>query len=191
MVFIPVIFNGGQYNNLIALALEKAGATTDLFPNTAPRSAFHNADALVVGGGPYSLISEQDKLGELPHYLAKLDIPTLGLCLGHQLMGVVFGGEIGRAPGPEFGKVQVRVLNPDSPLVMGMPEKFLVWASHNDEISILPKGFEVVADSQTCHVEIMQNLKKSFFGIQFHPEVKHTPLGQKLFENFVNLVRGK
>jgi GMP synthase (glutamine-hydrolysing) len=189
MVFIPVIFNGGQYNNLIALALEKAGAKSDLLPNTTPRSAFSHADALIIGGGPYSLVSEIDKLGEIPNYITDLEIPTLGLCLGHQLMGKMFGGEIGEAPGPEFGKVEVRVIKPESPLLVGFPDKFLVWASHNDEVSVLPQGFEVVADSKTCNVEIMQHTAKPLFGIQFHPEVKHTPLGQKIFENFVKIVK--
>ncbi|MHA2059535.1 MAG: GMP synthase subunit A [Candidatus Ranarchaeia archaeon] len=189
MVFIPVIFNGGQYNNLIALAIEKAGGKSDLLPNTTPRSAFNNADAIVIGGGPYSLVSEIEKLGEIPNYLTNLDIPTLGLCLGHQLMGKMFGGAIGKAPGPEFGKVEVRVTKPESPLLTGLPSKFKVWASHNDEVSILPQGFEVVADSETCNVEIMEHATKPFFGIQFHPEVKHTPLGQNIFENFVNFVK--
>ncbi|MHA1917459.1 MAG: glutamine amidotransferase-related protein, partial [Candidatus Ranarchaeia archaeon] len=173
MVFIPVIFNGGQYNSLIALALEKAGAKTDILPNTSTRESFSDADGLVIGGGPYSLVNEIEKLGEIPNYIKTLDIPVLGLCLGHHLIGSMYGGKIGKAPGPEFGKIEIKIIDPESVLVKGLPEKFIVWGSHNDEVSVLPEGFHVVADSETCNVEIMEHDSKQIYGIQFHPEVSH------------------
>ena len=189
MVYIPVIFNGGQYNSLIALALEKAGVKTKLVDNKTTKSELASADGVVIGGGPWSLPTDLDKLGNLPEAIKDLSIPVLGVCLGHQLISLLYGGKIGIAKIPEFGKVAIHIVDPSSPLIQHMGNSFTAWTSHNDEVQTLPPGFKIVGSSEHCDTQIVENLDKKIWGIQFHAEVSHTPLGEHIYQNFVNIVR--
>ena len=189
MVYIPVVFNGGQYNSLIALALSKAGAQTKLIENTSSLSDFSLADGVVIGGGPWSLPSDYDKLSNLASILTDLSIPILGVCLGHQLIAMRFGGKIGPAKTPEFGKVVITIQDPKSPLIRNMDTTFIAWTSHNDEVQILPKDFKIIGSSEHCITQIVENSAKKIWGIQFHAEVSHTPKGDIIYQNFTDIVR--
>jgi GMP synthase (glutamine-hydrolysing) len=189
MVYIPVIFNGGQYNSLIALALEKAGAQTKLIDNTTDYDELSKADGLVIGGGPWSLPNDIEKLKILARALPRLSIPILGVCLGLQLIAHTFGGKIGPAKIPEYGKVVIEIKDPSSPLVQEMGSPFVAWSSHNDEVQQLPNGFNIVGSSEHCDTQIVENRIKKIWGIQFHAEVSHTPQGGFIYKNFTQIVK--
>ncbi|MHA1713958.1 MAG: GMP synthase subunit A [Candidatus Ranarchaeia archaeon] len=189
MVYIPVVFNGGQYNSLIALALERTGVKTKLVENTASKSEFIEADGIIIGGGPWSLPQDLSKLGSIPVYLKELSVPILGVCLGHQLIALVYGGTIGTAKVPEYGKVRIKITDPSSPLVQDMGESFIAWSSHNDEVQKLPSGFKIIGSSEHCKTQIVENRDKKIWGIQFHAEVSHTPKGEHIYKNFIDIVK--
>ena len=128
------------------------------------------------------------ELGNCGEYL-ELDIPILGICAGHQFMARHYGGNAGEAPKPEFGAASISLVSGGGPLFEGTPDKQTVWESHNDEVSELPPGFIIVARSESCEVQGMQNERLDRFGLQFHPEVNDTEYGSTIFENFVEICK--
>jgi GMP synthase (glutamine-hydrolysing) len=102
-------------------------------------------------------------------------------------MARFFGGEAIPAEKPEFGKVELRIIKEGFDLFNGVPVKSIVWLSHNDEVSRLPKNFERFAESDNCKIQAMKNVGKPFYGLQFHPEVEHTEYGELIFKNFVKI----
>ncbi len=125
-------------------------------------------------------------MGRNGDYLDELPMPILGICAGHQFMAKHLGGDAGPAEVPEFGKSLLTVHRPDD-LFEGLPASFEVWVSHNDEVSVLPKEFVILASSPNCKVQAMRSLRQPLFGLQFHPEVEDTQHGQDIFRNFVQL----
>lgn len=151
------------------------------------------ADALVMGGGPQSVRSLDaltDELRDASNLMTKIKLPMLCICVTHQLMATTFGGTTNLAKKPEFGPVEVAVSDEDT-ILEGLSPAFTAWESHNDEIVAPPPGFEVLASSVNCTVQAMRNEKREVFGVQFHPEVSHTPKGVDIFKNFLNVVRAK
>jgi GMP synthase (glutamine-hydrolysing) len=128
----------------------------------------------------------EDDLGKTGEYLEKANFPILGICAGHQFMGRFFGGKVAPSKIPEFGKIELTILKRD-PIFNKVPEKSIVWLSHNDEVSITPNDFEVLAESENCKIQAMKHKKKPFYGVQFHPEVEHTRFGEQIFSNFVKI----
>ena len=102
-------------------------------------------------------------------------------------MARFFGGVVKPAETPEFGKVELTLLQEDDLLFEGVPKKSIIWESHNDEVTVLPSDFELLAESENCKIQAMRHKKKPFYGLQFHPEVEHTEYGEQLFKNFVKL----
>jgi GMP synthase (glutamine-hydrolysing) len=111
----------------------------------------------------------------------------LGICLGHQIIGRAFGGEVARGESGEYAAVEIDILEPDD-LFKGLGRKLTVWESHRDEVSRLPEDFILLAKSEVCAVEAMKHKSKSIYGVQFHPEVHHTPDGFDILRNFVNVI---
>jgi GMP synthase (glutamine-hydrolysing) len=118
-------------------------------------------------------------------YLDSFGKPVLGLCAGHQFMAMHFGGKSAPAKHPEFGQVEIEVLEQND-LFREIPNTFTAWASHNDEVVECP-GFKVLARSTDCKNQAMKHSSKPIYGIQFHPEVEHTQYGEKILENFVKV----
>jgi len=187
MVKIYVIDNGGQWTHREWRTLRDLEVDTNIVANTTP---FNNLisegiDGLVLSGGT-PRISLEDDLGNSGEYLEKANLPILGICAGHQFMGRFFGGEVAPSKMPEFGKIELTILKQDA-LFNGVPEKSIVWESHNDEVSKLPNDFEILANSENCEIQAMKHRKKPFYGLQFHPEVEHTEFGEQIFKNFVKI----
>jgi GMP synthase (glutamine-hydrolysing) len=164
-------------------------------PPSTPLEKFEamGADALVMGGGPQSvrsLASLTDELRDASNLMIKIKLPMLCICVTHQLMATTFGGTTNLAKKPEFGPVEVSVSDEDT-ILQGLRPSFTAWESHNDEIVEAPPGFEVLASSDNCNVQAMRHKKADTFGVQFHPEVYHTPKGVDVFKNFLNVVRAK
>jgi len=187
MVKIYVVDNGGQWTHREWRTLRDLEVETKIVPNTISFDDLvkENIDGLVLSGGT-PRIGLEDNLGNSGEYLEKANFPVLGICAGHQFMGRFFGGMVTPSTIPEFGKVELTLLKQDS-LFEGVPEKSIVWESHNDEVSQLPDDFEALAKSENCKIQAMKHKSKSIYGVQFHPEVEHTEYGERIFKNFVKI----
>ncbi len=185
---IYVVDNGGQWTHREWRVLKYLGVETEIISNTTP---FEEIDSkgLVLSGGAPRVGEEVIKLGKTSEYLEKAEFPILGICVAHQFMAVHFGGEAGPAETPEYGKTEIIVDEPDE-LFKGLPDKFIAWESHNDEIKKLPENFIRLAHSKNCQFQAIRHRERSIFGVQFHPEVEHTEYGYEIFKNFIELCKG-
>ncbi len=182
MVKIYVVYNFGQYNHLIHRVLRDIGVESKLIQNTTPINEL-DVDGLIIGGGP-----SLDKTGNCREYITSLNIPILGICLGHQLIAEVFGGEVGRGKTGGYAEVEVEIVDEDD-LFKDIPKKIKVWSSHMDEVKRLPENFSILARSNVCDIEAMKHKKKPIYGIQWHPEVYHSEYGVEVYKNFVEVCR--
>jgi GMP synthase (glutamine-hydrolysing) len=191
MVRIFVVDNGGQWTHREWRTLRDLDVDTKILPNTAPFEEYVNngVDGLVLSGGAPRVGLLKD-LGNCREYLEKGNFPILGICAGHQFMASFYGGKVKPSITPEFGKVELQILSNNSLLFKDLPKKSIVWESHNDEVVELPSTFELLASSENCLIQAMQHKTKPLFGLQFHPEVKHTEFGEKIFSNFIKICEG-
>jgi GMP synthase (glutamine-hydrolysing) len=180
---IYVVYNYGQYNHLIHRMLRDLGVETKLIENTTPVEKLKDIDGLVLGGGP-----SLDRVGNCELYVKELDVPILGICLGHQLLAKIFGGEVGKGAIGGYAEVKVRIVKDDE-IFEGLPKELKVWASHADEVKQMPEDFIVLAESDICKVEAMKHRSKHLYGVQWHPEVYHTEKGVNFYQNFVKLCK--
>lgn len=183
---VYVVDNGGQWTHREWRVLRDLGAETKIVPNDTPPANLQGLDGLVLSGGAPRVGVDPEKMGRNGEYLDTLDLPILGICAGHQFMASHFGGRADPSKVPEFGKAQLTVHEPDV-LFDGLPGRFEVWESHNDEVSVVPKDFTVLASSPECRVQAMRSLRRPLFGLQFHPEVEDTQHGADIFRNFLNV----
>ncbi|MBI4712438.1 MAG: GMP synthase subunit A [Planctomycetes bacterium] len=183
---VYVVDNGGQWTHRIWRVLRELDCESKIIQNTTPLEKI-DADALVLSGGAARIAWESLKLGNCTDYLAKFNGPILGVCVGHQLIGVYYGGKAGPAELPEFGLCKIKVIEPND-LFKGLPTEFQVWQSHNDEVTSVP-GFAILAESASCRNQAMKHKSKPHYGIQFHPEVNDTEHGEEIYRNFVNLIK--
>lgn len=192
MTTIPVVYVKGQYNHLIVRNLKELGVDSKLLSPSVPLEQLESMtpDALVMGGGPQSVRSPDKLTGELAHaarLIRQVKLPMLCICVTHQLLATAFGGVTEAARKPEFGPVEISVLE-EGQILEGLGPSFTAWESHNDEVVRKPDGFRVIAKSTNCSVEAMRHEKRDIFGVQFHPEVSHTTKGVDLFKNFLGIV---
>jgi len=182
---VAVVDNGGQWTHREWRVLNYLGCAAEIMPNTTPPVELERFRALVLSGGAPRIESEADALGLTAEYLDAARWPILGICVGHQYMAPHFGGAAGPARVPEFGAALVSVAERGW-LMAGLPDEFTVWESHNDEVTRLPDGFDILASSDDCVVQAMQHRKLPYAGVQYHPEVEHSEYGAELFQNFLN-----
>jgi GMP synthase (glutamine-hydrolysing) len=190
MVKIFVIDNGGQWTHREWRTLRYLGVETEIVPNTTSidKLISANIDGLVLSGGA-PRIGLKDKLGNCGEYLKELKMPILGICAGHQFMARYFGGKVEPSVIPEFGKVEIKIDVVDSPIFENIPNHFIAWESHNDEVALLPKDFINLAHSENCKIQAMAHKNKPLYGLQFHPEVEHTEYGEEIFKNFIRICK--
>ncbi len=182
---VYVIDNGGQWTHREWRVLRYIGVDSEIVSNDVPFKKIKDADAIVISGGA-PRIGLKDKLGNIDEYLEKADFPILGICAGHQYMARFFGGECKPSKTPEYGKVEIEILNEDK-IFKGLPKKIIAWESHNDEVTKIPENFVLLASSDYCKIQAIRHKEKPFFGLQFHPEVEHTQYGMEIFKNFLGL----
>ncbi len=187
MIKIDVVDNGGQWTHREWRMLRELEVDTKIIPNTTPVDKI-DTDGLLFSGGAPRIGSETLKLGLAEEYLDKLNIPILGICVGHQFLALHFGGSAGPSKIPEYGKLELIITEP-SDLFKDLPERFTVWGSHNDEIYELPPEFTTLAHSKDCAFEAIKHKNRPLYGVQFHPEVEHTEYHYEIFTNFINIVR--
>jgi len=189
---VYVVDNGGQWTHREWRVLKYLGAKTEMISNqtTVDKLMEMGVDGLVLSGGAPRIGTEAVKLGRTAEYLEQLEIPILGICLGCQFMALHCGGDTQVATTPEFGKVELIVDDHDE-ILKGIPDKFIVWESHNDEIKTVPKGWVVLAHSENCAVQAIRHETKPWFGLQFHPEVNDTEHGDEIFQNFLDVCKAR
>jgi GMP synthase (glutamine-hydrolysing) len=184
---VLVLDLGGQYAQLIARRVREARVYSELVPHgiTAADARARRPRALVLSGGPASVYATGAP--RVDPELFSLGVPTLGICYGMQLMAQELGGAVERTGVSEFGKTEVRA-DPDSALFAGLPEEQTGWMSHRDSVTAAPSGARVTAGSPSAPIAAFEDPERALYGVQFHPEVVHTPHGQELLKNFLYAV---
>ncbi|MDV4343404.1 GMP synthase subunit A [Methanoculleus sp. YWC-01] len=178
MLPLYVVNNHGQFNHLILRTLRDMDIEATMVSNeTPPAEVARGCRGIILGGGP-----TLERAGVAPAYL-DLGLPVLGICLGLHIMATARGGAVRRGASGGFGAVEVEILE-QSPLLQGYSDRMQVWASHADEVSVVPERFVRLAKSSICGVEAIASPDEHLYGIQWHPEVSHTVNGRLLFENF-------
>ncbi len=186
---VVIIDYGSQYSMLIARAVRECQVYCELVPPDRPweEVAPLGPRGFILSGGPASVY--QEGAPRLPDYVLRSGLPVLGICYGMQLLAHALGGEVAPSQRREYGHAVLEVDDSSSPLFAGLPRSFPVWMSHSDQVVRLPPGFRVLARSQNSPVAAMADDAR-LFGLQFHPEVAHTPLGKEIIRNFLYRVCG-
>ncbi len=186
---IIIIDFGSQYSMLIARAVRECHVYCELAPPHRPWEDIASLypRGFILSGGPASVYEEGAPT--LPDYVLASGLPVLGICYGMQLLAHTLGGEVALAERREYGHAVIEVDDPSSPIWAGLPRSFPVWMSHSDQVVGLPPGFRVLAHSDNSPVAAMADDSR-IFGLQFHPEVAHTPLGKEIIRNFLYRVCG-
>lgn len=186
---IVVLDFGGQYNQLIARRVRDLGVYSELLPyNTSvERLKELQPKGIIFSGGPASVYEEGAP--KVDPAIFELGIPILGICYGMQLMTHHLEGKVERAGLREYGKAEIRIENQHE-LYQDLDSNEVVWMSHSDKVVQLPAGFNVDAVSESCPVAAMSNRDRKLFGVQFHPEVRHTVRGNEFIGNFLFKVCG-
>ncbi len=187
---IIVLDFGSQYAHLIAKRFRLLGYYSEIAMPSSPLSAFEGAKGIVLSGGPSS-VYEKD-LPQFNEEILSLPVPILGLCYGHQLMAQSYGGTVRKAAVGEFGIASLGApadsdKAPPCPLLEGIALPTQVWMSHQDEVTDLPEGFEVVGSTRDCRFAALQNAELKRWSLQCHVEVKDTPEGDKILGNFAKI----
>jgi GMP synthase (glutamine-hydrolysing) len=180
---VLVVDLGGQYSQLIARRVRECRVYSELVGHTITPEAVRarNPYALVLSGGPASVYA--DGAPRVDSRLFELGIPTLGICYGAQLLARDLGGRVDRTGVSEFGRTEVRVA--ESRLLRDTPAEQTVWMSHRDTVVAAPAGARVVATSPATPVAAFEAPERGLYGVQFHPEVVHTPHGLEVLKNFL------
>lgn len=184
---VVVLDFGGQYNQLIARRVREAGVYSELLTHTASIEAIKgdSLSAVIMTGGPDSVYLDDSK--RCVDEVFELGVPVLGICYGMQYIAKVFGGVIDGAAVREYGRTHISLGS--HPLFDGM-DNDIVWMNHNDSVIKQPQGFEVIASTGDCPVAGFACEARKLYGVQFHPEVKHTEQGPLFFKNFLSRVCG-
>ena len=186
---VVVIDYGSQYSMLIARRIREANVYSELVPwHAGPEALAHlRVKGFVLSGGPASVYAPGAP--SLPSYVLASGLPVLGICYGMQLLTHALGGRVAPSSSREYGHAVITVSDPSNPLLDGLPASLPVWMSHGDRIVDLPPGFHSIAHSENSPVAAMAN-ETGYLGLQFHPEVVHTPEGDQLLLNFLTNIAG-
>jgi GMP synthase (glutamine-hydrolysing) len=186
---VVVLDYGGQYSQLIARRVRECGVFSELLPHHvgAQEVARRKPKGVILSGGPASVY--EDGAPRLDREVLELGIPVLGICYGMQLIALELGGRVEGAEVGEFGRSQLTVSD-NGRLLAGTPDEQTCWMSHRDTVFAPPPGFSPLAASTASPVAAFEAIERGIYGIQFHPEVVHTPYGQKVLTNFLEDVCG-
>jgi len=187
---VLVVDFGAQYAQLIARRVREANVYSEIVPHTitAEEIAAKNPAGIVLSGGPSSVYEEGAPA--LDPGVLDLGVPVLGICYGFQVMAQQLGGEVAATGSREYGSTQVRLTGEPGVFLEGQPEEQVAWMSHGDSVVKAPEGFQVLASSESTPVAAFASDEKRLYGVQWHPEVKHSAHGQKVLENFLHKAAG-
>jgi GMP synthase (glutamine-hydrolysing) len=186
---VLVVDFGAQYAQLIARRVREAHVFSQIVPRDVTAAQIQDLDpvGIILSGGPASVYSEDAY--RLEPEIFELGVPILGICYGHQVLADVLGGAVQENQVAEFGPSEL-TSTPSSVLLAGLPEAQQVWMSHRDAVVAAPEGFRVVGSTPDSPVAAMEDSERGLFGVQFHPEVVHTPRGQEILKRFLYDVCG-
>lgn len=182
---VLVVDYGAQYAQLIARRVREARVYSEVVPHTlsAQEILRRNPAAVILSGGPSSVYAEGAP--SVDEELFEAGVPVMGICYGFQAMAHALGGEVARTGDREYGKTEVRSTTAPHSLLGGTDEVQSTWMSHSDSVQAAPEGFEVLATSDGAPVAAFADDQRKLYGVQWHPEVKHSPQGQRVIENFL------
>lgn len=190
---ILILDFGSQYTQLIARRIREIGVYCELWAWDVSEAQIRefNPNGIILSGGPES--TTELKSPRAPEYVFQAGVPVFGICYGMQTMSIQLGGQVEVSGEREFGYVQVSIQQSCEELLrdiydsLGADGKPLldVWMSHSDKVTAIPADFKVIASTDSCPFAIMANEKKRFYGVQFHPEVTHTPQGAAILQRFI------
>ncbi|HEY2585174.1 MAG TPA: glutamine-hydrolyzing GMP synthase [Tepidisphaeraceae bacterium] len=181
---IPILDFGSQYAQLIARRVREKGVYSELVRPDIPFEDIKqlNPKGVILSGGPSSVY--EPNAPKCDPRIFDLNVPILGICYGMQLGAQILGGQVKPAKAREYGRAKLTVAKDDA-LVHGLPKETTVWMSHGDQIHELPDQFVALATTPNCPYAAAKHRTRPFYGVQFHPEVTHTPRGEQIFQNFL------
>ena len=181
---VVILDFGSQYNQLIARRVRECKVYSVLIPYNTPvwKIKSYNPRAIIMTGGPASVAIKGSPKAD-PR-IFKLGVPILGICYGMQFTAYALGGKVGRSKKREYGYAEL-VLNRKEKFFSGFRSRERVWMSHGDKVQEMPEGFKILAHTKNSHIASMAHLERKIYGVQFHPEVIHTPKGMQVFKNFL------
>ena len=182
---VLVVDFGAQYAQLIARRVREAGVYSELVPHSMPVDEILAKDpkAIILSGGPASVFEPGAPTIDIKVF--ESGVPVLGICYGFQVMAYELGGKVDKAALGEYGKTSATIDDADG-ILADSPAEQTTWMSHGVAVEQAPAGFEVLAHTEGAPVAAMADESRKLYGVQWHPEVKHSPLGQKLIENFLH-----
>ena len=184
-----VVDFGAQYAQLIARRVREAKVFSKIVPyhRALEAARAERPKALIFSGGPASVYAE--KAPRIDKEIFELGIPILGICYGIQLTAFVLGGKVEKQERREYGSAVIEVVE-NNDLLAGLGERTEVWMSHGDALTVPPPGFKVLARTDSCPLAAIGDPARKFYGVQFHPEVTHTPKGRQILRNFLYQIAG-
>jgi len=182
---IAVLDFGSQYSQLIARRVRECGVYCQIFSYNADQALIKDSapSGFILSGGPAS-VYEPDA-PRLPNYMLQQSKPILGICYGMQLLIHELGGKVTPSTAREYGPATLTVLDPPGLLFHNLPSHLCVWMSHGDRVQTLPPGFRVLASTENTPIAACGDEQRHIYGLQFHPEVVHTPRGTQILRNFL------
>ena len=186
---VLVVDFGAQYAQLIARRVREASVYSEMVHHTitAEQVRAKNPAAIILSGGPSSVY--EDGSPQLDPAILELGIPVLGICYGFQTLANILGGRVDRSGIKEYGATELKV-SAAGEILAGQPSQQVCWMSHGDQVMQAPEGFEVLASTDITPVAAFANEQRKIYGVQWHPEVKHSQFGQKVLENFLHNAAG-
>jgi GMP synthase (glutamine-hydrolysing) len=187
---IVILDFGAQYTQVIARRVRECSVYSTILRYDTPAAeiAAMKPKGIILSGGPASVYAPKAPMPDPGIF--KLRVPVLGICYGVQLLAQFLGGKVEPGPKREYGKGTLVVTDTQCPLFHELPAELQVWNSHTDKITKMPKGFVSVAATDNSQHAAIENKAKKIYGVQFHPEVAHTPRGKELIANFVHQICG-
>jgi GMP synthase (glutamine-hydrolysing) len=185
---ILILDFGSQYTQLIARRIRELGVYCEIHPFSVGIEKIRELDpkGIILSGGPNSVF--EDGAPHCSPQVLDLGVPVLGLCYGLQLISYFLGGKVEPSNRREYGAARIKLLT-HGRLFTDLPQDFPVWMSHGDHVTVAPQGFQVTAETDNA-LGAVENVEKGIYGLQFHPEVAHTPDGKKILGNFVKVICG-
>ena len=183
--YVLILDFGSQYTQLIARRIREAHVYCEIHPFSAGVDVVrdHMPSAIVLSGGPASIYGAHAP--QLDPAILQLGVPVLGICYGLQAIAHTLGGKVNPAPQREYGRTTLSTVDDQSVLLQGISAGSVVWMSHGDKVERLPEGFRVSAGTADSAVAAFESQDHQITGVQFHPEVVHTPQGDTIFRNFL------